>query len=315
MSIAAAIIERYQTYGWSEPPGEWGAIHNCSRREYHDVLERGDTDALQLMLGRMFIDAACAGIVTFDQRHANDDPTVDYFKNDVCQNLCRWMEHTSSTEDDISRLEAPQVGSPCVIDVDGIGVMYDTPRHDHYAQRIISLLQDGGVVFEIGGGYGGTALQILRSSENIRVVLCDLPETLYFAWHWLDNSTDRSVAWHDDDPFADVVLLPAHEIKGWYKADVVFAAHSLSEFTLPVVQDYMEWIQTRLPRYFYHDNVHSGNLDIAVAPGHVGTYDIWPEVMSCDMDPGDSYREVYRAPTLWRGTGQRYWEFLYELCI
>jgi len=295
MSVATGIIERYKRYGWSTPPGEWGHTQSQFRREYHAILERGAVDALDLMLANMFQTNACLGLVSITSTD------VDAFLAAVTDSVQLWMQWTDGRNADLPRLAAPNVGNPSVLNVLGTLVMVDTPRHDHYARQIVGLLPKGGTVLEIGGGYGGAALQILRSSGNIQVVICDIPETLYLAWYWL-HSAGVNVAWYDEDPNADVLLLPAQELGAWDRTpDLVFAAHSLSEFTAPVTERYMEWIRKVKPRYFYHDN--------ALVTGHVCGFE---EVLCADMVPGPPHREVYRAPTPWPNTTGRYWEFLYE---
>ena len=309
---AQSIIERYKRYGWSTPPGEWGAIQSSARAPLREAIEDGE-ETLDRALAVMFQLPICNGLSTFDSRHGDWPNKVDLFRDDVAMNLRTWMCSTDATLADLERLLAPEAGSPFVCEVEGVRIMYDTARHDHYAQKIVKLLPDGGTVLEIGGGYGGMALQLLRSSDNIQVVLCDLPETLYLAWYWLTNATERSVAWYDDDPDADVVLLPAQELEAWTRTpDLVFAAHSLSEFTLPVVKHYVGWIHRVRPRYFYHDSAHSGHMQAPAVAGSANSCDQWPEVMVADINPSPPYHEVYRAQGLWRGTGLRYWEFLYE---
>jgi len=150
---------------------------------------------------------------------------------------------------------------------------------------------------------------LLRARDNVQVVLCDLPETLYLAWWWLANAIDRTIAWYDDDPSADVVLLPAHEKEGWYGADVVFAAHSLSEMTLPVVEQYMAWWPKLCPRFYYIDQVQ---MMVRPVAGRVASRDRWPEVLTEQMVPGMPYRETFRAPTQWVMGAGRYWEHIYE---
>ena len=294
MSLATAIIERYKRYGWSTPPGEWGQTQLLFRKDFHDILERGDVAALDLMLENMFQTEACLGLVSITSTD------VDTFLTAVTDSVQLWMQWTDGGNADLPRLAAPSAGNPSVMNVDGTLVMMDTPRHDHYARQIVSLLPDGGTVFEIGGGYGGMALQILRTDPSVQVVICDIPETLYLAWYWL-HTIGVDVAWYDEGPDADVVLLPAQELGAWDRTpDLVFAAHSLSEFTPSVTERYMEWIRKVKPRYFYHDN--------ALVPVDFA----FPEVLCSEMVPGPPYREVYRAWAPWPNTQWRYWEFMYE---
>lgn len=290
------IRERYQRYGWSLPPGEWGHIQNGPRRELHTALDAGDTTALDEIFGSMFTHHVCVGLVSAGCDISREKLT-DWFR----ANIQLWSLYSDST--DLSILDAPDIGNPTLAYVDGSSVMPDTPRHDHYAQRILALKPK--TVLELGGGFGGLALQIMRRSDDTRVIICDLPETLYLAWYWLSRATDRTVGWYGEGD-ADITLLPAQNIDTLEgKIDVVFSSHSLSEMDAATVARYIGFVEARA-RYFYHDNAHKRlNASGAYAS------EAFPEVLATSMVP-KGFREVYRAPTSWAGSGERYWEFLYE---
>ena len=313
--IARKIIERHA--GWTEQTGEWGHIQDGARKRFREILDAGDVDALDELLGRFFQDSVCSGLVSFDYRDVGKPGWDEMFRSDMVRNIWLWELHTGG--DDPSRLEHQQAGSPLLGDVGGVLVQFDTPRHDHYAARLSALLPHGGTVVEIGGGYGGTALQLLKMRPDVHYVIIDIPETLYLAWYWLD-AAGVDVGWWDnaeirhykEDALAhDVTLLPAGDFSKCLAADVVFSAHALCEMLRVVADGYLRWIRESCPTHFYHDSAH--DLGIAWHPGYEGsTAEAFPEIQSTELDPGEAYREVYRAPTLWPGTGGRYWEFLYE---
>ena len=306
--IARQIIKRH--HGWTEQAGEWGHIQNGARSEFRRLIEAGDEAGLDALLSRFFQDCVSGGLVSFSYREMEKAGWSDLFTKDMRKSMWLWDLHTGSTgSTDIARLESPAVGSPLVGDIEGVSVQYDTPRHDHYATQIAKLLPEHGRVVEIGGGYGGMALQLLRHRPDANVWIIDLPETLYLAWYWLD-AAGVDVGWHGDGHHY-VTLMPSCEPRSNWLIDVVFSAHALSEMPREVTDGYMEWIRRCAPRYFYHDSAHDRGL--AWHSGYEGsTAEAFPEVQATELDPGPAYREIYRAPTLWPGTRGRYWAFLYE---
>lgn len=309
MSMVKKILKMHQRYGWTEQGGEWGWIQDTARAGLRVVLDAGDEAGLAALLDQFFQNPVCGGLVSFSYREMREQGWSKLFTKDMLRNVGLWELHTGSS--DIARLESPGVGAPLVGECEGVSVQYGTPRHDHYATRIAKLLPHGGTVVEIGGGYGGTALQLLRQRPDARYVIIDIPETLYLAWYWLD-AAGMDVGWWDDlKRVSDVTLVAASDMVALVRPDVVFSAHALCEMPREIVDGYMARIRKMEPRYFYHDSAH--DMGIVSHPEYKGsTAEAFPEVQAMELDPGEAYREVYRAPTLWPGTGGRYWEFLYE---
>ena len=117
------------------------------------------------------------------------------------------------------------------------------------------------------------------------------------------------LAWWDDDPGADIVLLPCTEMAWLNKVDVVFAAHCLGEMSADTVASYIALIDRLRPSFYWHDSPHTSFVGPRKTPM---TFEAFPELRSELLMPHAPYREVYRAPTTWSNTGSRYWEFLYE---
>lgn len=332
----ATIRAKYAQYGWSEQDGEWGHMQRTMRQELKGVLDNDDDEALAAYFNRMFRTHAILGLVTTDWREVNTDRAGLKWLNWLREAGNLWALYTGYSQQayptppvaggkievitmdqfpDVSVLRTPEpacgalVGEAKARDGSPVNVMFDTPRHDHYAFQLSNLLPKHGCCFEIGGGYGGTALQLRRRRPDASVVLCDLPETLYLAYWWLCCAGER-VRWFGDPGYGGIVLLPTQELDTRLAVDVVFAAHSLSEMPQPVVDRYRAWITACAPTYVYYDCAHLRLPPLKEGEQPFASAQQWPETMSEALVP-DGYRELFRAPATWPAVGNRYWEFLY----
>lgn len=219
----------------------------------------------------------------------------------ILLDLDAWREFTE--QGDLSILETSDIGSPKGIKANGVFISHDQPRFNYHALRIKTLNPKS--VLEIGGGYGGLALQLLRMT-NVRYIDIDLPETLYLTYYFLAKS-GMDVKWAVDSfPVADVVLVPAGRkeiLKGQF--DVVFNSYSLSEMGKQSSDEYIDLINTQWqPKYFFHEN--SNFLLYPNSERHI-------EILARDF-PIDKakYHKVYQAVSPWQGSGGRGREFFYE---
>ena len=294
------IIDRHKRYGWVKTTSEWDAIRNEQRAGYHSLLDTGDVDGLTDLFANMLRSEIAHGIVSLPS-----DP--DTLPVSLAWKMGLWARGVNDL--DMGRLNAPKVGNPIVVGFDHpnggtVGITLDVHRFDNYADTIVDALPTGTVV-EVGCGYGGVALQVLRASTSVQMVLCDLPDTLYLAWYFLGGSTRRTVAWWDDDPTADVVLLPAHERDQWTgPVDMVFSAHSFSGMDRETSADYMAWVERSGARYFYHDDVQTNVPEAWMN-------ERFPEVLASEIVP-KGFTELWRERGLWTGIDDRFCEFFYE---
>ena len=112
-------------------------------------------------------------------------------------------------------------------------------------------LSNGSRILEIGAGYGALARTILLSTENIRYVLLDIPETLFFAeiflgaefpekkFHMIGaDSTPESIE------EADILLVPTgfRNMIDHQRFDLVINTNSLGEMPTAVSSDLIEWL-------------------------------------------------------------------------
>ncbi|TSC87196.1 MAG: hypothetical protein G01um10148_301 [Parcubacteria group bacterium Gr01-1014_8] len=270
--------------------GEWKWINENKKKNYIKALRDNNPDALAAILANLFQEDASYGFYTYE---------TDSLQAGIRADLAVWNEFVE--QNDISPLSMPDVGNPHGIVVGGVLVAPFQPRHDYCAQKIHSLGPK--TVLEIGGGYGGLALQLSRRS-NVKYIDCDLPETLYVAYYFLKKA-GLNVKWAIDTwPDAPIVLVPANRKKLIQKADLVFNGLSFSEMGRETVDGYFKFINNVWkPRYIFHQN--SNILLFPNSPRHI-------EVLARDFPIGKIYREIYRAISPWQGGSGRYREYLYE---
>jgi hypothetical protein len=271
---------------------EWGALYaDGAWGLFRQTLDTGDVDLLGSWLEEHFWEVCGCGLIT---PFAYQGSAGEKFRDTIIRN---WSVSTGTWE------ELSQRGVP-------MGVLpaphtLDTPRHDHYAVQIMRYLPTGGRVLEVGGGYGGVARQLQIRKSPVQIILCDLPETLYLAWYHLAENTDAAIAWWDDDPGANIVLVPGPEIGAIDTASLFFSAHSLSEMPADTALEYLGWATERGVPYIYIDQAHGGWDNNVTAPFN------FPERLLFDMHlPG--YVERWRRSYPWDTPQSRYCEVFFE---
>lgn len=289
-----SILKRYHAFGWSTPEGEWGYIHDRQRVALHQALASGRVGVLQPVLDGMFRNDLSFGLASYPKDMDRD------FALQVTWRIALWCQHTKDRSP--ARLDAPRACNPVVLPMEQYHVMIDTPRFDCYAERMADILPDGATVLEIGCGYGGVALQLRRMRSDVRIILCDLPETLYLAGYWLSH--EQEVAWWDASTDAPITLLPSQALEESPPVDLVFSAHSLSGMGREAVARYMAWLGHSGARFFYHDDV----FEPVVGPWLTAAF---PEIPSRDIVP-PGFTEQWRLCRPWGGLGDRFCEFFYE---
>lgn len=296
-ALAQGILDRHKLYGWSDPAGEWGEIQRDVRAGFKDILDAGDTHKLDRCLAGFFRTPLYFGLVSITE-------AVDKLGEQVLWRVALW---SYLTDGDIDKIKAPDVGDPFVVNISDTKVMVDAPRFDVYANHIAKALPDGGLVVELGGGYGGLALQLKRRAPNTRVVLVDIPETLYLAWYWLTLTGECSVSWIDERVDADVTLVPVDMFGDLtLEPDLVFAGHMLSGLDADTIAEYMTWLSVSGARYFYHDDA------VERADAGVWLADRYDEVLVEKFNVPDCYTEVWRDRIPWTGITDRFCQVFWE---
>lgn len=304
-----------------QPGGEWKADIHTRRAEYLAALSDEDLSCLETLLENFFRNSGGAGLITYG--YYGDIATgalltQQWFVNCVLQDLATWKSVID--EPDVSRLAAPPIGNPWGYLVEGHLVTSVSCRHHYYASRVADLLADvtSPVVAEIGGGFGGFAYHLLSSRRSYTYLNFDLPEVLLIAQYYLLSAfPERRVLLfgeRDEEEISrdvldryDIILMPncllpklaAHSV------DLVINTGSLSEMDYHTIEEYLSQIARICKVYLFHEN---SDREVSNGFGHV-------EVPSSKFPISRNiFQRMYKFPSLWGGSGGRYWEHLYQ-CV
>jgi hypothetical protein len=164
----------------------------------------------------------------------------------------------------VSALDAPAIGSPWGVEVDGCLLYPGVCRAHYFAQHIAGLANEGDIVAEIGGGYGELAYRLLRM-KAVHYVCFDLPDTLLRSSYFLSRAfPQKRILLFDElgtQPLTrelieqyDIVLAPNFLIPKLEAADITVNTRSLSEMSRETVHEYIRHINRFTRRYFVHEN-------------------------------------------------------------
>lgn len=192
-------------------------------------------------------------------------------------------------------------------------VLEDSFRHSYFASLVLELMSncESGEVLEVGGGYGGFALQIQRLKRvdwEVRHTIVDLPESLFLSYWFLRMQGMRVTVVLDEDSFAEVppagiVLIPDYLYENFpWKPDVLFNSRSFSEMSAPTATAYLK----------HADAVLKPNNVVLEATG----YDLFPDSLRHKEQIAESllrnlpsYRLLASQWSPWLGGGGRYFEY------
>lgn len=306
-----SIQDRLRTV--SGATGEWKWINEHKRGSYLKLLEEGDENKLAGCLVNMFRNDASYGIISSDFGIAKRNRRA---QRDLEDTILLDLDALEEFDEGASRAQWLANWKTCgnlygYLTSGNTLISVDAPRHRYFAGKIIRLLHERGVkrpvVFEIGGGYGGLALELFRSSRRrVTYINCDLPETLYLCYFFLRKTLPKvRIAWAVESmPKADIILVPAAAKHLVQKADLIFNANSLSEMGWKTMEGYIGVLHRLRPHYFLHQN--SNYLLFPNSKRHI-------EILASEFPIKRSlYRKVYASVSPWQGAGGRYREYLYE---
>ena len=160
--------------GTQTPPDRPAAFPNLEfARLYPDITEE-ERVSYTPGLRRMFL-------TLFNRLYRAGCPEIDWF--------------------DAAVLDDDRFGAR-LIELDGVGpITAKSIQSAYYACRVASLVPQGGVVLEIGGGFGAVASRLLAIRPDITYVLTDLPVNMVLTHTYLTSLYGDAVAglWEDGD--------------------------------------------------------------------------------------------------------------------
>jgi hypothetical protein len=317
LRYAEEIIDlHHRLQGRTVADGAWEWINTNWRAGYIDSIVSRDVPRLARYLATLFRNETSAGLVSYSFAALQKEGAARELENRIMLDLDTWREFTDQDDDALPYLDSPRVGSPFGLRIGDILISIDSPRHDYFACKINHLAHISSLprprILEIGGGYGGLCLQLLRRLHNVCYINCDLPETLYIAYYFLRKGVNAPIHWVLSDaaiegyPETGLLFVPA-QFAGNVRCqvDIAFNTNSLSEMERPSVEAYMALLHRLRPTWFMHSN--SNFLLFPSSEMHV-------EVLASEF-PIDRalYCELSRAIAPWQGASGRCREFVYKL--
>ena len=232
--------------------GEWEWIGENYRSDLRSaVAEQGDFSALCAELKGFPFSQLSYGMVTFSEdegaRRSEElglIPTGAWKDFFLLKRLMRRGAHLCEAEwSDLFRVNLPGIESS--------GILVDCFRHAYFASLLLELTRGASSteIVEIGGGYGGLALQIDRLKlvgHRVRHLIVDLPESLLLAYWFLRMQGQQVSVVFDEKNFervgpAGVVLVPDYLYGSIpWKADVLFNSRSFSEMSTETSTKYLK---------------------------------------------------------------------------
>ena len=297
--------------------GEWEWIGENYRANLRSaVVEQGDFSTLFSELEGFPFSKLSYGMVTFSEdggvRQSEElglIPTGAWKDFFLLQRLMRKGAHMREADwRDLFQVNLHGVESD--------GILDDCFRHTYFASLLLELTRGAGSteIVEIGGGYGGLALQIDRlklEGHRVRHLIVDLPESLLLSYWFLRMQGQQVSVVLDEKDFervaqAGVVLVPdyLYESIPW-KADVLFNSRSFSEMTRETSTKYLKQA----------DEFLTPTSIVLEATG----YDLFPdstrhkERLADDLKRDlPSYLVDSSNWSPWQGGGGRYFEYVFR---
>jgi hypothetical protein len=315
LQIAEEMLAiRQRAFIGNSATGEWDWINRNKRSRFVQVLTEGNVQSLARLMCNFFRGEASFGIVSgsFDCLQMQDKRLE--LENNTLLDVDTWSEFTDQSDVSLLHMK-PAWGNPFGVVIEQGLIAPDSPRHDYFAMRTLQLAHSAEtvcpVVLEIGGGYGGMALQVFRRSNAAAYIDCDLPETLMVAYYFLRKTLGKTVRWAFDGVSqkdltpGSIVLVPDDAVERVAcEVGVVFNSNSLSEMAKTTVERYFDFINQLYPKHIYHQN--SNFLLFPDSVRHI-------EILARDFPIDRSkYAEVYRAIAPWQTARGRYREFLFS---
>lgn len=284
------VIEIYANYKHIYSSGVWKWINDL-QAELFALLDAYDGTSekrarLDELFGNLFRNRMLSNGLVSHNLLSSDDESATFtecmerhrsFLDLLLQDIDTCRELTKN--EDVRCLSFPTIGNPYGALIEGALILPDQPRHFYDAFKIHGLTEDihapiSPVIFEIGGGYGGMLINLLKMFKGrpFTYVNCDIFTTAmifhyvvehYIRLHCHDNV---QIILHQDSELCidsldktktnvvlkifdgkPVTFTPRH-------VDVTYNAHSLSEMSEEHIHYYMKTIEENRSTYFYHIN-------------------------------------------------------------
>jgi hypothetical protein len=255
------------------PASLWSGLLRDGYAPLLDAHAREDVDPFHAYLANF---AGLEAETAIEESHrlrrlARDPGRKRRFERDVAAPLVAWWLANEARGRDLSALELGAAGNPCALRVAGHRVSRQSLFSDVHAGLLAGFLGGpGGLVGELGGGAGRTAIALFRRARPACYVGLDLPEPLACATYLLLRTFPAArFLLHGEEPFGadalarfDFVMLPAFEI-GMLPADafdLFWNENSLGELGPESARRYAAEIGRTSLAFWHRNHEHPGRV-------------------------------------------------------
>lgn len=238
--------------------------------------------------------------------------------SDILKNISVWEEFTQKKISDYKFLENNKnIGNPYGLIFKNKLILYDTPRHDYYANKIQNLIFHKNkipTILEVGGGFGGLLTQLLKRKLKFNYINIDLYKSLQIAYYFIKKNFEKKIIISkivSNDIFKkknQIIFVPYNKQEFWnsnLKVDILFNSNSFSEMGKKSLLHYFKIINNKIkPKYILHQNSNLKSFS---------KLKIYKEIPSSKFPiDSKSYDLLNFGLSNFQGGSGRYREYLYK---
>jgi putative sugar O-methyltransferase len=263
--------ETFQPHWW------WRVTQEANLERFTRALAARDFESLEGIYSNFFRDRCSAGLCGLPLSrwiYGNSEiskSSKQLYLIDELHRLDLWKTRTAGRFQ-LADLEAPDIGNPFGVVLDGVFVRNGSEDQHYCAQRIIDLLgsSERPVVAEIGGGFGGMAYYLIRDRPGVTYLNFDLPDTIALGSYYLLSAFPdvRATLYGEAELSAEtlrgsrIILMPAFALPEMPSdsVDVAFNARVLADLSLASLHHYLGDIARTTRGHLLHLNRVQGCL-------------------------------------------------------
>ena len=132
--------------------GAWENIDLSSRSKLIESLK--EKKNLKSNLNNFFRNEFSFGLISSHWEKKNNKNWKDLLASNILKNITAWKEFCMENINEFKYLDSKgDPGNPYGLEYNNKLILFDTPRHDYYAKKIINLLKNykNPLIVEIGG--------------------------------------------------------------------------------------------------------------------------------------------------------------------
>lgn len=297
--------------------GTWEWVDKEKRNDFNQHFEKKNYKNISALFSNFFRNPLSFGLISSHWDQNNKKSWKKKLTSDILKNVASWEEFTKNSNKDFEFLKAnKKIGNPYGLSYKNQLILFDTPRHDYYANKIEKLIKKSKstpIIFEIGGGYGGLVSQLIKRKIKFKYINVDLFRTLPVAYYFLKKSfkTDIVIKSFVDKKVLkknDFIFIPYYGQNFWKtnsKIDVLFNSNSFSEMGKKTLFHYFKIINKKIkPDYIMHQNTNISSFKKLKKYGEIPS----------SKFPIDykNYSMINFCVSIFQGGSGRYREFLFK---